>query len=148
MSGDVHVRFCERLGVRFPRATHLVMGFQNAQDARRMVVDLQRRLAKFQLQLHAEKTRLIEFGRLPALARRRRGARRPATIAFLGFTHYCGWTRDGRFVVKRKTQSQRLMRIPGPSGHPFRLKSATDSDSIRTPIPGIRTPIPDTPGAA
>ncbi len=91
-------------------ADDFVMGFQNAQDARRMVVDLRGRLAKFQLQLHAEKTRLIEFGRLPAVARRRRGARRPATFAFLGFTHYCGWTRDGRFVVKRKTQSQRLTR--------------------------------------
>jgi len=59
---------------------------------------------------HEDKTRLIEFGRLPALARRQRGERRPGTFAFLGFTHYCGWTRDGRFIVKRKTQSQRLTR--------------------------------------
>jgi hypothetical protein len=49
-------------------------------------------------------------GRLPALARRQRGERRPETFAFLGFTHYCGWTRDGRFIVKHKTQSQRLTR--------------------------------------
>ncbi|MFQ5668766.1 MAG: group II intron reverse transcriptase/maturase, partial [Candidatus Binatia bacterium] len=91
-------------------ADDFVMGFQYAQDARRMLVDLRERLAKFRLALHEEKTRLFEFGRLPALDRRRRGARRPETFAFLGFTHYCGWARDGRFVVKRKTQSQRLTR--------------------------------------
>lgn len=91
-------------------ADDFVMGFQCVDDARRMLVDLRERVAKFGLQLHEEKTRLIEFGRLPALDRRRRGARRPETFAFLGFTHYCGWTRDRRFVVKRKTQSQRLTR--------------------------------------
>lgn len=87
-----------------------VMGFESAADARRMLADLKERLAKFSLTLHEDKTRLIEFGRLPALARRQRGQRRPSTFAFLGFTHYCGWTRDGRFIVKRKTQSKRLTR--------------------------------------
>lgn len=91
-------------------ADDFVVGFQYARDARRMLADLRERLTKFRLQLHGEKTRLIEFGRLPALDRKRRGVRRPETFAFLGFTHYCGWTRDGRFVVKRKTQSQRLTR--------------------------------------
>ena len=89
-------------------ADDFVMGFQTARDARQMRVDLQERLAQFGLQLHDEKTRVIEFGRLPALARKQRGERRPGTFAFLGFTHYCGWTRDGRFVVKRKTQRQRV----------------------------------------
>ena len=89
-------------------ADDFVMGFQRTQDARRMLADLRGRLAKFKLSLHEEKTRLIEFGRLPALEHRQRGERRPETFAFLGFTHYCGWTRDGRFVVKRKTQSKRL----------------------------------------
>jgi hypothetical protein len=65
-------------------------------------------MAKFQLTFHEEKTRLIEFGRLAALERKRLGQRRPETFGFLGFTHYCGWTRDGRFVVKRKTQGRRL----------------------------------------
>jgi len=45
---------------------------------------------------------------MPTLARARRGQQRPETFAFLGFTHYCGRTRDGRFVVKRKTHSKRL----------------------------------------
>jgi RNA-directed DNA polymerase len=56
-----------------------------------MLADLKERLAKFGLLLHEDKTRLIEFGRLPAMARRQRGERRPETFAFLGFTHYCGW---------------------------------------------------------
>jgi len=79
-------------------------------DARRMMVDLKNRLAKFGLSLHQDKTRLIAFGRLPAIARQQRGERRPETFAFLGFTHYCRWTRDGRFILKRKTQSKRLTR--------------------------------------
>ncbi len=91
-------------------ADDFVMGFESAADARRMLADLKERLAKFGLSLHEDKTRLIEFGRLPAMARRQRGERRPETFAFLGFTHYCGWTRDGRFIVKHKTQSKRLTR--------------------------------------
>ncbi len=91
-------------------ADDFVMGFENGVEARRMMVALKERLAKFSLTLHEDKTRLIEFGRLPAMARQQRGERRPETFAFLGFTHYCGWTRDGRFIVKHKTQSKRLSR--------------------------------------
>ena len=91
-------------------ADDFVMGFEKVDDARRMVAALKERLAKFGLTLHEEKTRLIEFGRFSAMARRQRGDRRPETFAFLGFTHYCGWTRDGRFIVKLKTQSKRLTR--------------------------------------
>lgn len=89
-------------------ADDFVVGFQYRDDGQRMLADLRERMAKFGLQLHEDKTRLMEFGRLPALDHRQRGERRPQTFAFLGFTHYCGWTRDGRFVVKRKTQSRRL----------------------------------------
>jgi RNA-directed DNA polymerase len=60
--------------------------------------------------VHEDKTRLIEFGRFAALTRQKRGERRPETFALLGFTHYCGKTRDGRFIVKHKTQSNRLTR--------------------------------------
>jgi len=91
-------------------ADDFVMGFESEADARRMLVDLKERLACFGLSLHEDKTRLIEFGRLPALTRRQRGVRRPETFAFLGFIHYCGWTRDGRFIVKHKTQGKRLTR--------------------------------------
>jgi len=74
MSGDVHVRFSESLGVRFPRATRLVVGFQLQRDAERFLCELEDRLRKFKLELHADKTRLIEFGRF-ASADRKRGGR-------------------------------------------------------------------------
>jgi RNA-directed DNA polymerase len=73
-----------------------------------MLIDLKERLAKFGLLLHEAKTRLIEFGCLPAHRRVRADLPRPGTFAFLGFTHYRGWTRDGRYIVKHKTQSQRV----------------------------------------
>jgi len=91
-------------------ADDFLMGFETEADVREMLSALKERLATFGLSLHEDKTRLIEFGRLAALARRRRGTRRPETFAFLRFTHYCGWTRDGRFIVKHKTQSRRLTR--------------------------------------
>jgi len=62
-------------------ADDFVMGFEKAADARRMLVDLKERLAKFGLALHEDKTRLIEFGRLPALRPQQRGERRPSSIA-------------------------------------------------------------------
>ncbi len=107
-------------------ADDFVMGFQYADDARWMLAALRERMAKFKLALHDEKTRLIEFGRLPAIDHKRRGRRRLPTFAFLGFTHYCGWTRDGRFVVNRKTQSKRLT---------AKLKSLREQARIRMHAP-------------
>ena len=91
-------------------ADDFVMGFQYETDARRMAKALDERLAKFRLTLNEAKTRLIEFGKLAAELRRKRGAPRPETFAFLGFTHYCAWSRAGRFVVKRRTDRRRLTR--------------------------------------
>jgi group II intron reverse transcriptase/maturase len=91
-------------------ADDFVMGFENERDAETMPSALMERMTRFGRTRHEEKTRLIEFGRLPAMRRRQRGERRAETFAFLGFTHSCGWTRDGRFIVKHKTQSKRLTR--------------------------------------
>ena len=91
-------------------ADDFVMGFRYEADARHMAKDLHERLARFGLTLNEAKTRLIEFGKLSTELRRRRGARRPETFAFLGFTHYCARSRDGRFVVKRRTDRRRLSR--------------------------------------
>ena len=91
-------------------ADDFVMGFQSETDAREMLVALRERLGKFKLALHGDKTRLIEFGKLVAEHRRARNTRRPGTFSFLGFTHYCGWSRDGRFVVKRRTEGRRVSR--------------------------------------
>jgi RNA-directed DNA polymerase len=60
------------------------------------------------LELHPDKTRLIEFGRHAARHRKARGDRKPETFDFLGFTHMCGLTTKGRFWVKRKTISKRM----------------------------------------
>jgi RNA-directed DNA polymerase len=94
--------------VRF--ADDFVMGFESESDARRTLVDLKERPAKFGLTLHEGKTRLIMFGRFAAERRARRGLGRPDTFDFLGFTHYCASSRDGRFIVKRKTQRKRMIR--------------------------------------
>ena len=91
-------------------ADDFVMGFQYEADARKMLADLRERLAAFGLTLHEDKTRLIEFGKLSSERRQARGDRRPETFAFLGFTHYCARSRDGRFVVKRRTDRTRLTR--------------------------------------
>jgi RNA-directed DNA polymerase len=94
------VRYCD----------DFVMGFQYEADARLMLVHLKERLAKFKLALHEKKTRLIEFGKLVSELRLKRGAERCETFKFLGFTHYCAWSWDGRFVVKRRTDHKRLTR--------------------------------------
>jgi RNA-directed DNA polymerase len=92
--------------VRF--ADDFVVGFEYREDAERFWADLRRRLAKFNLELAAEKTRLIEFGRFAARDRQRRGLGKPETFRFLGFTHACGKTRGGRFQLKRITDSKRI----------------------------------------
>src|SRR5438876_9000488 len=67
-------------------------------------------LQKFGLELHPDKTRLIEFGRFAAHDRKRRGEGKPETFNFLGFTHICGRTwKSGKFFVLRKTQRERLL---------------------------------------
>jgi hypothetical protein len=65
-------------------------------------------LARFSLDLHADKTRLIRFGRYAAERRAERGLGKPETFDFLGFTHICGKDRNGRFVVRRITTSKRM----------------------------------------
>ncbi|MGO9899504.1 MAG: group II intron reverse transcriptase/maturase [Solirubrobacteraceae bacterium] len=92
--------------VRF--ADDAVVGFQYQDDAERFWADLRERLAKFSLKLHAEKTRLIEFGRFAAHDRKARGLGKPETFQFLGFTHACGKSKAGRFKLKRATDSKRM----------------------------------------
>jgi RNA-directed DNA polymerase len=108
MSGDVHVRIRERLGVKLPRATRLVVGFEHPADAERFLTDLRDRLEKFALTLHPDKTRLIEFGRFAAANRARRGLGKPETFAFLGFKHISGQSRAGKFQLRRKSRRDRM----------------------------------------
>ena len=79
-------------------------------EAERFLKEFRERLAQFGLELHTEKTRLIEFGRFAALNREKRGEGKPETFTFLGFTHYCGKRRkDGAFIVWRETAKKRLV---------------------------------------
>ena len=80
---------------------------ESREDAERFLRDFRERLAKFGLELHPDKTRLIEFGRNAATNRQKRGEGKPETFDFLGFTHYCG-SKKGRFVVWRKTAGKRM----------------------------------------
>jgi len=89
-------------------ADDFVVGFQCQDDATRFQGELVERLAKFDLELHETKTRLIEFGRYAAGNRSRRGQDKPETFTFLGLTHYCGKTRKGHFTIKRKTSRKKL----------------------------------------
>ena len=91
-------------------ADDFVVGFQHKRDAERFLCDLKDRLATFSLELHPEKTRLIEFGKFALANRRARGERRPETFDFLGFTHYCRTTRKGRFGLGRKPIGKRVNR--------------------------------------
>jgi RNA-directed DNA polymerase len=93
--------------VRF--ADDIVLGFQNQSEAERFRRELAERLGKFGLELHPEKTRLLEFGPVAAANRKRRGQGKPETFDFLGFTHICARKRsNGRFTVLRRTMRKRL----------------------------------------
>jgi group II intron reverse transcriptase/maturase len=92
--------------VRF--ADDFVAGFEHQGDAKQFLYELRQRFAKFGLELHPGKTRLIEFGRHAAERRARRGLGKPETFDFLGFTHICAKTRAGRFQLKRTTISKRM----------------------------------------
>ena len=107
MSGDVQVRFCERLGVKFPRATHLVCGFERQDDAVRVLEVLHKRMSKYGLTLHPDKTRLIPFARPRSGQNDRSG---PGTFDFLGFTIYWCKTRRGVWRPGMKTRKARIQR--------------------------------------
>ena len=90
-------------------ADDAVLGFENRDEAESLRRELQEQLRKVGLELHSEKTRMIEFGRFAESNRKRRGEGKPETFDFLGFTHMCGRTRTaGRFTVKRKTIGKRM----------------------------------------
>ncbi|MGH8303087.1 MAG: group II intron reverse transcriptase/maturase [Steroidobacteraceae bacterium] len=92
--------------VRF--ADDFVAGFEHKSDAERFLADLRERFAKFNLELHPDKTRLIEFGRNAARDRAARDGGKPETFDFLGFVHTCGKNKSGGFWLRRKTVSKRM----------------------------------------
>ena len=111
MSREVHVRFREGLGVRFPRATRLVIGFRDYRDAQRVTEVVPKRFGNYGLTVHPTKTKLVPFRPPPAMARDRNDPHdRPGTFNLLGFTHYWAKSQRGYWVVKLKTASDRFSR--------------------------------------
>jgi hypothetical protein len=90
-------------------ADDFVLGFQRAYDAKRLLGHLRERLAKFRLELHPDKTRLLRFGRFAAAQRKEKGeSGAPQTFNFLGLTHCCGRSKSGLFLLLRHTIRSRL----------------------------------------
>jgi RNA-directed DNA polymerase len=90
-------------------ADDLVVGFEHRTEAEQFLVEFRERLAKFGLELHGEKTRLIEFGRYAEISRNQRGEGKPETFTFLGFTHICGTRKKtGTFTVLRRTNKKKM----------------------------------------
>jgi RNA-directed DNA polymerase len=95
----------ELIVVRY--ADDLVVGFEHRAEAERFLREFRERLAKFGLELHPDKTRLIEFGRFARASRQGRGEGEPESFAFLGFTHTCGTNSRGHFTIWRQTVRKR-----------------------------------------
>lgn len=98
-SDVIVVRYCD----------DFIVGFEDKSEAEKFLGELRERFAKFGLELHPEKTRLIEFGRFADEDRRKGGRGKPETFNFLGFTHICGKTRSGKFTVLRQTIRKRML---------------------------------------
>lgn len=91
-------------------ADDAILCFQYREDAEKVLEVLPKRFAKFGLTLHPEKTRLIAFGRFAEGEAKKRGKKKPDTFDFLGFTHICARSRQGKFTVHVKTIDKRLHR--------------------------------------
>jgi group II intron reverse transcriptase/maturase len=89
-------------------ADDFIVGFQSHADAVQFQEELRGRLRSFGLELHPEKTRLIEFGRFAVQRREERGLGKPATFTFLGFTHICAKSREQKFLLVRRTMRERM----------------------------------------
>ncbi len=92
--------------IRF--ADDTIVGFQQETDAVSYLADLRENLSTFGLELHPEKTRLIEFGRYAEERRARKGKGKPDAFIFLGFTHICSTKKGGEFEVKRQTAGKKM----------------------------------------
>ena len=91
-------------------ADDFLIGVQHQAEARIIMRELGVRLAKFGLSLSNEKTKVIEFGRFASENSKRSRGKKPDTFDFLGFTHYCTKTRDGRYMVGVRTSRKRQSR--------------------------------------
>ena len=97
-------------------ADDIIVGFEHEADARRFWDVMRERLQEFSLSLNSEKTRLIEFGRHAVDRRARRGLGKPETFKFLGFTHICGQSRRGKFLLGGNSLARAMPQTPLAGG--------------------------------
>ena len=102
MSGDVHVRFCEHLGVRFPRMTRPTLCFEYEDDARKVMAVLPKRFNRFGLELNEAKTKRVTFQRPRGASRATQHNAPKSTFDFLSFTHFWARPRKGYWVIKAR----------------------------------------------
>jgi len=100
-------RSCEGRAHLIRYADDYVACFEQEADARRFLTEMTQRLAQFDLEVEPSKTAILQFGS-QAMGRKARDGQGPRTFSFLGFTHYVGKSRTGRFVVGRKTDAKRM----------------------------------------
>ena len=91
-------------------ADDFVVCFQYKDEAEKFYEAMKRRMEHFGLRLEEDKSRLLEFGRFAEDNRRKNGKGKPETFNFLGFTHYCSKSRNGKFRVKRKTSRKKFVK--------------------------------------
>ncbi|KFB75331.1 group II intron reverse transcriptase/maturase [Candidatus Accumulibacter cognatus] len=103
-----YVRTCKGQGYLIRYADDFVACFTHEEDARRFMDELTERLAVFGLEVEPSKTGLLRFGSRAASDCQKDGSKRPSTFDFLGFTHYVGKSRRGRFVLGRRSQRTRI----------------------------------------
>jgi len=103
-----YVRTCKGQGYLIRYADDFVACFTHEEDARRFMDELTERLAVFGLEVEPSKTCLLRFGSRAASDCQKDGSKRPSTFDFLGFTHYVGKSRRGRFVLGRRSQRTRI----------------------------------------
>jgi group II intron reverse transcriptase/maturase len=89
-------------------ADDMVVGFQYRAEAEQFLREMRERFRHYSLELHPEKTRLIEFGRFARKDRKNRGEGKPETFNFLGFTHISAVTKEGKYLLRRHTIRKRL----------------------------------------
>ena len=109
-------------------ADDFICAFELESDARRFLDVLRKRLARFSLELAEEKTKLLRFGRFAERDSARFGEDTPGTFDFLGFTHYCGHSRAGKFKLKRRTAKKRFR---------AKVRALSNRSRVSPPLPGI-----------
>src|SRR6476620_1003246 len=89
-------------------ANDFVCCFQSKSEAEQFFESLKLRLKKFNLEIAEDKTKIIPFRRFAEKDAKQKGNRKPETFNFLGFTHYCGKSKQGKFRVKRKSSRKKV----------------------------------------